>query len=210
MYIVFSKIPVCFLRCLNGSRISALKLADYVPLQLDEWFYIIDHLQQIFKGFVSAAAFWQYKVSLIFLESSRDDDVIHSPVGKPGQQHCFGDRALIWFGFAFHMTMLAWSRNKLRGMVRGMVLCCCSPSLSRLNELCIQRCPSAHHCCTGLWFACLCPSCYFREVCECTAAVSELLRTPSGNDNCTSKIIIPFSSQTVTEPVESLHDLYRQ
>lgn len=79
-------------------------------------------------------------------------------------------------GLHFHMTTLAWSHNKLKGMGSSMVLCCCSPSPSRLNELSAQRCPSAHHCCTELLFVCSCPSCYLGDVWQRSAAVSELLK----------------------------------
>lgn len=39
------------------------------------------------------------------------------------------------------------------------VLCCCSTSASRFNELCAQRCPSAHNCCHECLYVCQGPSC---------------------------------------------------
>lgn len=110
-------------------------------------------------------------------------DVTHNPARKPGQQQYLTAVTFRWFGF--HITMLTSSCYKLKGIVPNMVLCYCSPSPLRLSELSIQRCPSAHHCCTELLFAWLWASCYIREVSECGAAVSEVLKTPSGNNNCT-------------------------
>ncbi len=105
--------------------------------------------------------------TVIFLEPSSDDEGgVTLDITLRGVRSAKGwtwSAAMLkyWSGFDFHMTVLAWSCYKLKGMVPSMVSCCCSPSPSRLSELCTQRCPSAHRCCTELLFACLCPSCYF-------------------------------------------------
>ncbi len=67
--------------------------------------------------------------------------------------------------FCSHMSTLTLSScSWLSGVEPSMVLCCCSPSTSRVSELYIQRCPSAHNCCNELLFVYLWPLCVQLEI----------------------------------------------
>lgn len=48
----------------------------------------------------------------------------------------------------------SFSCSLLTGVESGIALCCCSPSNSRLNDVCFLKCPSAQCCCTQLSFIC--------------------------------------------------------
>ena len=55
----------------------------------------------------------------------------------------------------FHASVVQcwWSRAHW-----SLLICCNSPFVTRTDKLCVPRCRSAHHCCTALLFACLCPA----------------------------------------------------
>uniref|UniRef100_A0A3B4ZJ67 L1 transposable element RRM domain-containing protein n=1 Tax=Stegastes partitus TaxID=144197 RepID=A0A3B4ZJ67_9TELE len=65
--------------------------------------------------------------------------------------------------FPDYTAKIAWAR--LTGVIPGVVFCCCSPSASRFNMLCVQRCYSAYLGCNKWLFELLLPFYQLKPVC---------------------------------------------
>lgn len=96
------------------------------------------------------------------LPTVRAIDLSHQSISSPLFNHpqCFCSHVTTVASHSF-----SWlTRSDPCRSGTQMVLCCWSPSASGFNELCIQRCPSAHHCCHELLFVFMWPSCVQSEI----------------------------------------------
>lgn len=86
--------------------------------------------------------------------------------------------------FVFHMTMLCWSGYKLKGMVLGMVLCCCASIPFKVEWAAHWQMPFSPSLLFGALICLL--ACILSVFLEKSASVVQLFlscwKTPSGNN----------------------------